>query len=93
MSFDNIDRFEKLAPAAERMTTVISRHWNNPQIHVHVNQDKIELITSTEDFVRAIVDELGEQPLLMTRKMLQSRVMSATIAVLEKIKIASAQVM
>lgn len=77
----------------ERIRVVISRNWDNPQIKVTVNKDAIILEASIDSFVKAIASELGNPFWIGTRARLRQRVAVASLAVLEKIKLASAQVM
>lgn len=77
----------------ERTAVVISRHWGNPEIRITVNQEKIELLTNINDFVDAVLTEIGSPVLLMTKKQLRRRANNAVLVAIEKIKEASAKVM
>lgn len=47
---------------------VISRHWNNPQISVTVNREKIEVIMSMEEFINCLITELNNEKIVLTTK-------------------------
>jgi hypothetical protein len=72
---------------------VISRHWGNPEIKITVNQEKIELLTNIKDFTDALIAEIGNPLMILTRAQLKQRIENAAHVVIEKIKEASAQVM
>ena len=78
---------------SERMAVVVSRHWNNPDISVTVNRDKIELVCKLDDFVEALTREMGSPMFSFSMKSQKDRARRAMLAAVEKIKEASSKVM
>lgn len=70
---------------------VISRHWDNPEITVYVDDEKIEVRMSIEDFCKAVVAEISHPALTMTRSGLEKNVLKVINTVLDKAKQATAQ--
>ena len=87
------DGFSRLEQPQERHKVVISRHWDNPQITVSVNKDKIEVFSDIDDFITALLEELGSPTLILTRNQLKQKLRLATVKVIEKTKLTTAQVM
>ena len=85
--------FHNIEPPAETVRVVISRHWNNPQITVTVNREKIELYMSIQGFTEALLSELGPAWKLFTRDRLRRKMQQAVHQAIEKTKEASNQVM
>lgn len=52
----------------DRNQLVISRHWNNPQISVTVNRDKIEVVMSMEEFINCLITDLNNGKIVVTTK-------------------------
>lgn len=77
----------------EKMAVVISRHWNNPEISITVNRDKIELVCSLESFVEALAQEMGSPMFSMSMKNQKDRAKQAMVTAVEKIKESSSKVM
>ena len=77
----------------EKHAVVVSRHWNNPKIDITVNRDGITLICPLDDFVRALVAELGSARFVLLRREAQEAVARAAGVAVEKIKESSARVM
>jgi hypothetical protein len=81
---------------------VVSRHWHRPGInvdfHVAGPDSKIVISLNVEDLAKAVVAELHPQPLPLWRRALGQKqavapdVYAAILAVIEKMKIATAQV-
>jgi hypothetical protein len=77
----------------EKMTVVISRHWESPNISITVNEEKIEVMCKLDDFVNALCDEIGSPSLMFSRKTLRRRAFASMVMAIEKIKQATIQVM
>lgn len=77
----------------DRFSVVISRHWDNPKISITVNQDKIEMVCTLDDFVSALSKEMSSPLFMVTMTRQHANVRKAMINALEKIKEASAKVM
>ena len=88
-----------------KISVVISRHWNRPEITVTVNRDKIEIAQSIEAFMENLFYELSipdEKLTLLerfkgvfkpSRDKVSERLVQAANRVIEKSKEASSQVM
>lgn len=63
----SFDRFPTEQPN-EKMQIVISRHWNNPQITITINRDKIELVMSLDKFIESLISELNNKNVIITTK-------------------------
>lgn len=44
----------------ETLHVVISRHWKNPVIAITITHEKIEVVCQMNDFVEALLAELGD---------------------------------
>lgn len=77
----------------EKEVVVISRNWNNPSISIKVTLDGISLATDLNDFMAALVEEMGNPTMLVTKAQLAARIELARAAVVEKIKAESVKVM
>ena len=71
----------------DQVKVVVSRFWNNPEITVTVNHEKIVLYANIEDFVNGMCSDM--KPLIFTRKQLKTRMLEAMNLAIEKIKQAS----
>lgn len=76
----------------KRSKVVVGRKWNNPQIYTHVDSEKIEMQISVEDFLTALVEEMGSPAMVMTRAALRARLAAAAKQVLEEVKRVSREV-
>jgi hypothetical protein len=72
------------------MKVVISRYWHKPEISILV-KDGISLEIGLEDYLKAVVAEMGNPTTLFTRAQLERRLLDAGRAANEKIKEASKQ--
>jgi hypothetical protein len=77
----------------EKEVVVISRNWNNPSINIKVTLEGISLETSLMDYMAALVEEIGNPTMLVTKAQLATRLEAARVAVVEKIKAESVKVM
>jgi len=73
------------------MKLVISRYWHNPTIRVAVDTEGIELETSIEDVVKAVITEIGSPLMLTNTTQLEKKAIIALDTVIRKIKEASTQ--
>lgn len=71
---------------SEQTKVIISRHWNNPEITVYVDSEKIEVQMSIENFCKAIVAEVSHPAFTLTRAELEKNVLKVVTTVLEKAK-------
>lgn len=73
----------------ERAMVVISRHWHQPNVVVGIDQEKIRLELSLEDFCKAVAQEVPHPAKCFTRKGLEENMLAAMEIVLAKAKEAS----
>ena len=69
---------------------VISRHWNNPHITVHISDDRIAIEIPADDFLKAVAQEITHPALILTRDQLEAELLNALDVTLNKIKESSA---
>ena len=73
------------------MKLVISRYWHNPTISITVDTEGIELETSLEDVVKAVIAEIGSPLMITNTTQLEKKAVIALDTVVRKIKEASTQ--
>jgi hypothetical protein len=73
------------------MKLVISRYWHNPTISITVGTEGIELETSLEDVVKAVIAEIGSPLMITNTTQLEKKAIIALDTVVRKIKEASTQ--
>ena len=73
------------------MKLIISRYWHNPTIRVAVDTEGIELETSIEDVIKAVIAEIGSPLMLTNTTQLEKKAIIALDTVIRKIKEASTQ--
>lgn len=72
---------------------VVSRKWDNPNIEVSVCDIEIGIRISLDDFINALAIEVGNPTFVMTVNGLKSRLIEASVQVIEGMKIETAKVM
>lgn len=72
-----------------REIVVISRYWHSPAITVGIDQEKIRIELSLDDFCRALVQEIPHPAMCFSRQGLETNILAAMRTVLEKTKEAS----
>ena len=77
----------------EKEQVVISRHWNNPHIRVTVTNALIGIEMLLEDYITAVVEEMGNPTKLVTRAQLKKQMTAASEEVCRKMKQATTKVM
>jgi hypothetical protein len=70
----------------------ISRKWHNPQINTVINTEGIELSIPLDDFIQAVIQELGPVTWMFKDATFQSKLNSSINNVLQGIKEESAKV-
>lgn len=70
----------------------VSRHWNNPEIQIHLDVNGISLKMSLEDLKEALIIELSPVSTLVTKKGLRERLNKAFNSIVSGIKEESAKV-
>ena len=71
----------------------ISRHWRKPEIHTTVTTKEIALSIKLEDYLSALVEELGSPWSIMTKAQLAEKLRVASATVVSKVKRESTKVM
>jgi hypothetical protein len=71
---------------------VIGRKWNNPSIYALVTDQRIELQVSLEDYLQALVIELGSPAFIFSKETLKAKIFEASQKVSEEIKKVSSKV-
>ena len=64
----------------------ISRYWNNPKISTTISMEGIALQSDLDDFVEAIIREIGPITWIVTEKQFREKVSTAVHKVTEMIK-------
>jgi hypothetical protein len=75
----------------ERVT--VSRRWNNPTITSRITIDELSLSMDMDNFVIALIEELGSVAFVFTRKEIDKRVRESVFKILDGIKFESSKVM
>jgi hypothetical protein len=71
---------------------VVGRKWHKPDIYTRLDKEGIDLQMELDDFVLALLDELGSPTMIMTRAQLKARVHQAVEKVVSGIKDVSREV-
>lgn len=74
-----------------RSVLTISRKWHRPEIRTNIGTEGIELLISIEDFEAALLEELGNVSLIVTKGQLKKRLSKAIENVLTGVKEESAK--
>ena len=90
---DVFSAINRLEVPVLREKVVISRHWNNPEITVTVNADKIVITSDINAFIDALAAEMAKPALILNRKRLIKQLHAAGAVAIEKLKESTAQVM
>ena len=64
----------------------VSRLWNNPEIKTTVSTEGIDLSISLDDFVTAVIQEMGSVAMTFTGNQLRTKVDTAVVKVIKGIK-------
>ncbi len=73
----------------DKVTLVISRYWNHPQIIVKISIERIAIEMPVQDLLKALAAEIRSPSLIFTRSQLEEELLLHLAPVLEKIKEAS----
>lgn len=74
---------------AKNLTVVISRRWDNPTINVYLEKEEIKLEMSLDDYIKAILTEIGSPALVLTTAQLAAKMKTARAVVELEMKHAS----
>lgn len=71
---------------SQREIVTISRHWGNPVIKVRVNHEAIGLQIRIDDYLVALVAEIGNPAMMLTQAQLLARLRGAAERVRMKVQ-------
>lgn len=71
---------------------VISRQWDNPQIRAFVSQTEVGAEIELDDYIDAIVEQIGNPTLMVTKAGLKEKIRIASEAVLAELRKSTAHV-
>lgn len=75
-----------------RTKIITSRKWHSPAIEAFVTNDEIGAQLDVQDFLAAVVEELGNPTFVVTKASLLARLSTASDAVLKELREATAHV-
>lgn len=64
----------------------ISRKWNNPEITTNIDDEGISLAISLDDFITALIKEIGSVTLIVKQNTFENSVQNAKERVLKGVK-------
>lgn len=76
----------------EKSVVTVSRKWNNPKIHTVINADGISLSIDLDDFIAALIKEIGSVALTMTKAQFEKQIKKACENVIQGVKEESVKV-
>lgn len=76
----------------EKRVVVTSRKWHQPQVEAFVTLDAVGAQVDLTDFIEAVIHEVGNPTLLVTKKQLHDKVSAAIEEVLSEMKSHTAKV-
>jgi hypothetical protein len=65
---------------------VISKKFNDHQIHYTLEHDGLELKIELTDYIKALLGEIGSPALLFKKSSLEAKINAASTAILENMK-------
>ena len=77
---------------ALKTKVVVSRKWHKPNVEAFIDHHEVGTNIDLEDFIKAVVEEVGNPALLLTKAALQKQLLAATEKVLHEMKEATAKV-
>lgn len=77
----------------EKHVVLVSRRWDTKQIAIDVTSDGIAIGMSLDDFLAALVTEIGNPATMLTTAQLAKRVTAAASIVVQGMKDETARVM
>lgn len=70
----------------------ISRMWNNPHIKTTISTDSIELEISLDDYLEALITEIGSITFTINNTKFKDKIKEASNRVINGVKLESAKV-
>ncbi len=71
---------------------VVCRKWHNPSIETWVSNKEIGMAMSVDDYLTALVEEVGNPTMMFTKATLLAKLKSASPAVISGIKETSKEI-
>lgn len=65
---------------------VVSRNWDNPNIELFINAASVGARMELYDFINAVLEEVGNPTLLVTKAALNKKISEATAKVVAEMK-------
>ena len=65
---------------------VIAREWSHPEIHVWISDESIGMRMGVQDYLIALVEEVGNPTLLLTKAQLLEKLKAANNTVTASVK-------
>ena len=65
---------------------VVSRKWNNPNVTAFMENNEVGDKISLDDFINAVVEEIGNPTSLVTKQALRNRLIIASSEVVKEMK-------
>ena len=65
---------------------VVSRKWNNPNVTAFMENNEVGAKISLDDFINAVVEEIGNPTSLVTKQALRNRLIIASSEVVKEMK-------
>lgn len=80
---------QQITAIEEKTKTVISRHWDKPEITVRITNIGIGIEMNVDDMLKALVEEMGTPAFMFTKDVLKEKLIKAMRSVEQKVKEAS----
>lgn len=75
-----------------RSRVIVSRKWHEPEIRTFVDHKEVGSEIELDDFIQAVIEEVGNPTLLVTKKALHTAVKNAIQHVIHEMKAKTAHV-
>lgn len=69
-----------------RQKVVVSRKWNSPNITVFITDEEIGIAMSLDNWIEAVVSEIGNPTLMVTKAQLKDNLIKAAEAIATEMK-------
>jgi hypothetical protein len=64
----------------------IMRKWGNPDIKLWIDTEEIGIQIKLDDFIEALINEVGSVTTILTRKQIRERIEKSSRTVIEAVK-------
>lgn len=75
-----------------REKIITSRKWHNPEIETFITTAEVGASISLDDFIEAVVADIGNPTMLLTKAALKAKLEEASARVLHEMKLATTHV-